>query len=574
VIAAGPEEVARFRLLASAIAGQLVDVAPAPFGTPAWTDGATIFVDGEANPAIQLRSLTVQAALLSAGSLDREIVARLSRRPVVCRRYLAVEGHRALAGLEEAVPLPVRDLIDRATAGRSDSPAESLAIAISSEVVSDPPDVFGTIRPRQICAAAGRSVGGLVSKPQPGHQREAVRQELEEATDAANPKIDVFSSPVGGGGPIGRLLSRMLDQGRSPGQGRPSADAPTHWTRRAGPATSAVSLATRTASVLDRGPGLQHRGFSYPEWDMYGRRYRSDWCHVMEIEPSADTSPPFTVPTLEGLRRPLARLELELERRHRQMQGDDIDIDAAVEARVELLAGAAPDEAVYVDSVRCGRDLSVLLLLDVSGSAGEPGVAGARVHDHQRAAAAAVTATLDRLGDRVALYAFRSHGRSSVEILPIKRFGEGLDNRVLRRVASLVPGAYTRLGSAIRHGGAVIEREGGTARRLLVVLSDGFAYDHGYEGAYAEADARRALVEVRRRGIGCLCLSIAAGSDAEALSRVFGTAAHATIPRGEHLASVVGPLFRSALRSAEVQRRVAQRRERTEERLKIEGKPA
>jgi nitric oxide reductase activation protein len=109
---------------------------------------------------------------------------------------------------------------------------------------------------------------------------------------------------------------------------------------------------------------------------------------------------------------------------------------------------------------------------------------------------------------------------------------------------------------------------------LLVLLSDGFAYDHGYEGSYGEADARRALAETRRRGIGCLCLSIGGSTDPAALRRVFGTAAHATIPRAEQLAGVVGPLFRSALASAEMQRRVSLRRERTRERLQAERRSA
>jgi nitric oxide reductase activation protein len=90
---------------------------------------------------------------------------------------------------------------------------------------------------------------------------------------------------------------------------------------------------------------------------------------------------------------------------------------------------------------------------------------------------------------------------------------------------------------------------------LLVVLSDGLAYDHGYERTYGAADARRALVEARRRGTACLCLSIGASTEAEVLERVFGSAAHAAIPRPEQLRRVIGPLFRSALRSAEVRRR-------------------
>jgi len=128
---------------------------------------------------------------------------------------------------------------------------------------------------------------------------------------------------------------------------------------------------------------------------------------------------------------------------------------------------------------------------------------------------------------------------------------------MLQRLGGLVPGAYSRLGAAIRHGAALLTDHGATSRRLLVVLSDGLTYDHGYEPAYGAADARRALAEARAGGVGCLCLTIGAGTDAEVLRRVFGSAAHATIPRPDQLSHLVGPLFRSALRSAEVRRRVS-----------------
>ncbi|MDR3664004.1 MAG: nitric oxide reductase activation protein, partial [Mycobacterium sp.] len=82
----------------------------------------------------------------------------------------------------------------------------------------------------------------------------------------------------------------------------------------------------------------------------------------------------------------------------------------------------------------------------------------------------------------------------------------------------------------------------------------GLAYDHGYERVYGAADARRALSEARRRGTGCLCLTIGAATDVGELRRVFGSAAHATLPRPSQLGARVGPLFRSALRSAEVRR--------------------
>ena len=80
--------------------------------------------------------------------------------------------------------------------------------------------------------------------------------------------------------------------------------------------------------------------------------------------------------------RPLARLGIGLHRCHRQTQGDDIDVDAAVEARVEVLAGSAPDEAVYSTVCGAAAILSVLVLLDVSGSSAEPGSLGQTVHNN------------------------------------------------------------------------------------------------------------------------------------------------------------------------------------------------
>lgn len=241
-------------------------------------------------------------------------------------------------------------------------------------------------------------------------------------------------------------------------------------------------------------------GVRYPEWDVARGSYRPAWCTVREVEPAVTARATLAVDDAIAVRRPLARLGMGLHRRHRQPQGDDIDIDAAVEARVEVRAGSVPDEAVYLDSLRRRRDLSVLLLLDVSGSAAEPGTVGRTVHEQQRAAVADLAVALHDLGDRVALYAYYSQGRRAVSMVPVKRFDDQLNAQVIRRLNSLEPGAYSRLGAAIRHGSAILEARGGTSRRLLVVLSDGLAYDHGYERAYGAADARRALTEARRRG--------------------------------------------------------------------------
>jgi hypothetical protein len=539
------DRLGRLRLLASALSGRAVQVAPAASGEPAWTDGETIYVDADSGAREQREALAVQASLLAAGSLEPDVVRRLRRRRTSARRYLAVEGHRALAANEPWLPPPLRSLIDRGVAVRGDSPAASLAAALGREAIADPPHSFGAIRARRLLETNGRASR---------EQRDRVLIELEEDENDAGSVADHFSSPAGRGGALGRLLQRMLRAVRQrAADGPPGAATATHWLR-AGTRDPNAALSVRMAGSTEEA-ATESRGTKYPEWDAQRRLYRPDWCTVREIEPQLEESAPLSMPDDHGLRRALARLGTGLDSRHRQLEGDDIDIDAAVEARVDVMAGCAGEEAVYVDALRRRRDLAVLLLLDISGSAAEPGATGENIHEHQRAAAAALATALHQLGDRVALYAFCSQGRSAVHLSPVKRFDDDLDGLVMRRLGSLLPGAYSRLGAAIRHGAAVLEERGATSRRLLVVLSDGLAYDHGYEPAYGAADARRALAEARGRGTGCLCLTIGAGTDVEVLGRVFGSVAHAAIPGPDRLKRVIGPLFRAALRSAEVRRR-------------------
>ena len=561
----------RFTLLASAIAGRRLGVTLADPGTPTWTDGRTVFIDPATHPRRQLESLVVQASLVGAGSLAPEVLGRLHRKPTTVRRYLCLEGHRALSVSDSLIPMSVRSIADRPTADRTDSAPSSLWLALGPEEIPDPPESFGDLRPRLVVDLGETQAGGTASAHQPPINRREVLRDLED-DDGEAPPIDMLSSPVGGGGPIGRFLKRLLGDARSSGSGAPGADAPT----RSGLGSQRVSrrggTTTSRASLADWAPGDAPPGHSYPEWDVHHHRYRPDWCTVSEVGPDVENSSLQGIPDPQPLQRALARLGTDLERRHRQTQGEEIDIDAAVESYVETIAGTSPTEAVYIESQRRRRDLSVLVLLDTSGSAGEPSPAGGTVHLHQQAAAAGLTAALHQLGDRVALYGFRSQGRSAVAVIPVKRFDDGL-GALRAGLGGLVPGGFTRLGAAIRHGASTLEREGGTGRQLLVVVSDGFAYDHGYETAYGEADARRALSEARHRGIGCLCLSIGSNTDAAALRKVFGTAAHAVLATEDHLPPIVGPLFRAALGTAELQRTRAAQAARAESRRTVERRP-
>ncbi|OBI19884.1 nitric oxide reductase activation protein [Mycobacterium sp. E2462] len=549
-------------MFASALAGRPVTVAALGPGEPAWSDGQTIHLDAGAPARAQLAAVAVQASLIAAGSLDPGVVRPLVRHPNWARRYLALEGHRALVANAGLLPATLASLGDSDTACRSGSPADSLRIARGRGPIDDPEAQFGVLRAAQVLTASSVATqrhDDAAAQHVPRAHGATEREELDDGLVDDSDDPDLFTSPVGGGGFLGKWLKRLLSSARKTGSGGgpPGADAPTHRTYSGARGANAVFSLASARGEDDGAARCAAHGAVYPEWDVTRGRYRPGWCTVREVDATIDASATAAVDDALALRRPLARLGMGLHRRRRQAQGDDIDIDAAVEARVELLAGSVPDESVYLDSLRRRRDLSVLLLLDASGSAAEPGTAGRTVHQQQRAAVAHLAIALHDLGDRVALYAYYSQGRRAVSVVPVKRFDDHLDSRILRRLNSIEPGAYSRLGAAIRHGAAVLETRGGTARRLLVVVSDGLAYDHGYERAYGAADARRALTESRRRGTGCVCLTIGAGTDVAALRRVFGSTAHATITRPDRLAGVIGPLFRSALRSAEVRRKVS-----------------
>jgi len=75
----------------------------------------------------------------------------------------------------------------------------------------------------------------------------------------------------------------------------------------------------------------------------------------------------------------------------------------------------------------------------------------------------------------------------------------------------------------------------------------GLPYDEGYESRNAEADAHRALEELRSDDVACLCLSIGASTPTDALDRVFGSASHANAARLTDLSPRMDELFLSAL---------------------------
>ncbi|MEU1546200.1 VWA domain-containing protein [Nocardia sp. NPDC005745] len=553
--ASNPANLDRFRLLATFVAGRSVDVAEAPAGRPAHTNGRTVFVSADRSTAEQRREMLVQTALLGAGSLDRHLVRTLRARPAVARRYLALEGCRVLAELGEKVPLAT-------TLGPLEPPGtataeESLEVAAGRVPVADPPEWFGVIRPSRLLAATAGAGAQATDKElrldfDPIDLPEADDDDRDSEQATGSRILRLFENPLFNSRALSDRLRKLFGDSRSPGDGAAGAEMRVRAVRRVRKVgANARPLPTRIGFTDDGKPGaaLGVGGALHPEWDVHSQRYRPDWCRVIDfpLTVAADISA-AGVPPDDVLRRRLSRIGLGSKVLRSRPDGDELDIEALIDLVVDLRSGYSPAENIYLERRKLERDLGVLILLDASGSATDTDPAGLTVHDHQRRAAATLALTLEELGDRVAVYAFRSQGRHAVHLPAIKTFDQRFGAVGRARLNQLQPSNYTRLGAGIRGAGEILRNEAGTQNRLLVVLSDGFPYDDGYEGRYAEADARKALEELRADGVACLCLSIGAATATDALERVFGSAGHAGATTLSELSPRMDELFLSSLR--------------------------
>ncbi|WNG86024.1 VWA domain-containing protein [Mycobacterium sp. ITM-2016-00317] len=547
----GPE---RFRLLASFAAERTLDVAEAAAGERAYTDGSVVFVSAAGDADDWRREVLVQSALLRSGSLDPRLVRRLRGRPAAARRYLSLEGRRVLAELGRSVPLAAD--VYPGSALTADG-AESLDLAMGRTHIDDPPEWFGSIRPavllrssaftgtRATDADVGSSLGDA-EEPEPDDETDEDDRPSERSRI-----LKIFEVPVGAQA-AANFLRKLLGSSRSGENEGPGGELRAGSIRRslhAGAHARPVPTPIRFTGAESPGSAVGIGGALYPEWDCHHDEYREDWCRVIDfpLVTTADVAA-AGVPADAVLRRRLSRVGLGPKVLRARADGEDIDTEALIDLFVDLHSGHSPPEHVYTERRRVARNLGVLILLDASGSATDADQDGLAVHEHQRRAAAILAATLEELGDRVAVYGFRSQGRRAVHLPAIKTFGQRFGAVGRARLNQLQPSGYTRLGAGIRGAGEILKKQAGTPNRLLLVLSDGHPYDDGYEGRYAEADSRKALEELRADGMGCLCLTIGATTDADALARVFGSACHASGTTLAELSPRMDQLFLAALR--------------------------
>ena len=284
----------------------------------------------------------------------------------------------------------------------------------------------------------------------------------------------------------------------------------------------------------------------YSEWDFRAGDYRPRWCRVGERVADEGDLDYYedTLRTHHGLvtetRRQFELLRPEHFRRIRRLEdGEDVDIDHAIEFIIDRRAGVGPLARVYWRRNKVERDVAVAFLLDMSASTDEEidkpqsnyqpsdddfnddprkyfqwlterrarftAAPPKRIIDLEKESLVLIVEALEAIGDAYGIYGFSGYGRDNVEFHVVKDLGEPFGDRTRRRIDKITPIRSTRMGPAIRHTIAKLDAYDAKVK-LLILVSDGRPQDHGYgrdrtEKEYAVHDTHQALIEAKQVGI-------------------------------------------------------------------------
>lgn len=248
--------------------------------------------------------------------------------------------------------------------------------------------------------------------------------------------------------------------------------------------------------------------FKYHEWDCERQRFRDGFCTLRELVviPGDESFVEETLNKHRGLLKSIKKTfeavlgESRLQRR--QSDGDDIDLDAIIEAYADVAHGREMSEYLYTRYRNQDRNIAVMIMVDMSGST------LGWVNDAERESLVLLCEALEMLGDRYAIFGFSGRTNKRCEVYRIKDFEQAYDLQVRQRISGIRPKAYTRMGVAIRHLGHLLHLTRARTK-LLITLSDGRPEDYGgYKGKYGIEDTRHALLEMKRSGIHAFCITI------------------------------------------------------------------
>lgn len=284
---------------------------------------------------------------------------------------------------------------------------------------------------------------------------------------------------------------------------------------------------SQDSDVPQGGVEMEIDRFSYPEWDQRLERLRPDWCTVIEKTPAWQGFVPSRGSDAGGgaeppLVLPRARRFSRKRRLRRQWEGEDVDLDAAIEVLIDRRMRLHSEPRLFM---RPGRSLSVssiLVLLDLSESTNDRAdEASPSLLETEKQAALLLAGSTVRDGDRIAIHGFSSNTRAEVYYYRLLEFG-AMPTPVSRGMIASVQARYsTRMGAALRHAAAQLAQEA-SSQRAILLISDGAPSDIDvHEPNYLTEDARAAVLDARRAGVHTYCIAVDAAAD-DYVRRIFG----------------------------------------------------
>ena len=263
----------------------------------------------------------------------------------------------------------------------------------------------------------------------------------------------------------------------------------------------------------------------YPEWDYAGETLREKWTTVIDLARRSDDRSAANAALLRDARRRLRGLERVADhsiRLGRMHEGDELDLNAAVESIIHIRGRVVPDPRIFRRQGRRRRDAAVLLLLDLSVSTNDL-VAGSytSILEVEKRAATLVAEWLDPTRDRIAIHGFTSNGRDEVNYLHIKDFDEGFATPQKLCLREHTGRLSTHMGAALRHAVSCLAGERAEMKAILL-LTDGAPSDIDVtDERYLVEDARHAVSMLSLCGVRTFCLTLDKHADPY-VRRIFG----------------------------------------------------
>ena len=252
----------------------------------------------------------------------------------------------------------------------------------------------------------------------------------------------------------------------------------------------------------------------YDEWDYNKRAYKDHFCKVYPKSILKTDSNYYKKAisknrsTLLGLRKMLTNVNNKYQLQRRQSQGEEFDLDAITDLFVDVHSKITPSEKIYLSKRKKEKDLSILLLLDSSLSS-DGYAAGNRVIDVEKQVSILFGEILDEFNIDFSINSFYSKTRNHSSYITMKDFDEDW-NKAKYKIGAIEPSGYTRIGPALRHSGALLDKRN-TKNKWIILISDGKPNDYDrYEGKYGINDIKQALRELNERQINSYALAIEA----------------------------------------------------------------